>query len=585
MPNKLDTCISISRVLVLCGVIAACSTVEPRAATPGAKVNDIAERYLNWALDKAPETAYFSAISIDRHDGLYDNRPAAIAANQRQEDQFIAELNAIAPASLQGSAEWITASMLGQELRGNRDIRICRNELWNVNQMSGWHLSYPRLAELQPVETAEQQDQALRRWSKFASFVDQEIVNLKAGLELGYSSPKPVVRRVIEQINGLLEIPDEASPFNAPARHSDDAAFQAAMLAIVAEDIRPALERYRDFLSEEYLARARQELSITANPDGRECYEASLRYYTTLDSSGQAIYELGQATVADNRAEVIELGQKAYGVSDFKSAIDAAKNDSHDHFANREELLAFSRDAVLRAEQALPNWFGNVPDQAVAIVPFDERDEGTGRSAHYQAGSSERPAEYRIPLYQAEKQSRSNAEITAFHETWPGHHLQVASAQSVEGLHPVTQIIWFSGPGEGWARYSERLAEEMGLYETVNAPILRRAWPARGMVVDPGLHLFGWSREQAIEFMTESGRFPAGQADSLVDRIAILPGQLTAYDAGGLEILALRRDAETALGDAFDIREFHEQVLKNGTIPLGALRQQIEAWLLSSNVH
>ena len=383
----------------------------------------------------------------------------------------------------------------------------------------------------------------------------------------------------------MLEIPDEASPFNAPARHSDNAAFQTAMLAIVAEDIRPALERYRDFLSAEYLARARQELSITANPDGRECYEASLRSYTTLDSSGQTIYELGQATVADNRAEVIELGQKAYGVSDFKSAIDAARNDPHDHFANSEELLTFSRDAVLRAERALPEWFGNVPDQAVAIVPFDERDEGTGRSAHYQPGSSERPAEYRIPLYQAETQSRSNAEITAFHETWPGHHLQVASAQSVEGLHPVTQIIWFSGPGEGWARYSERLAEEMGLYKTVNAPILRRAWPARGMVVDPGLHLFGWSREQAIEFMTESGRFPASQADSMVDRIAILPGQLTAYDAGGLEILALRREAEATLGDTFDIREFHEQILKNGTIPLGALRQQIEAWLLSRNAH
>ena len=142
-------------MLALCGVIAACSTVEPRAATPGAKVNDIAERYLNWALDKAPETAYFSAISIDRHDGLFDNRPAAIAANQSQEDRFLAELNAISPASLQGSAEWITASMLGQELRGNRDIRVCRNELWDVNQMSGWHLSYPQLAELQPVETTD----------------------------------------------------------------------------------------------------------------------------------------------------------------------------------------------------------------------------------------------------------------------------------------------------------------------------------------------------------------------------------------------------------------------------------------------
>ncbi|HSG34430.1 MAG TPA: DUF885 family protein, partial [Sphingomonadaceae bacterium] len=131
----------------------------------------------------------------------------------------------------------------------------------------------------------------------------------------------------------------------------------------------------------------------------------------------------------------------------------------------------------------------------------------------------------------------------------------------------------------GWARYSEALAEEMGLYQTRSGPIRRRAWPARGMVVDPGIHLFGWTREQAIEFMMESGRFPETMGDDLVDRIAILPGQLTAYDSGGLEIVALRRQAEEALGDDFDIREFHDRVLENGTIPLPALRAHVERWI------
>ncbi len=157
--------------------------------------------------------------------------------------------------------------------------------------------------------------------------------------------------------------------------------------------------------------------------------------------------------------------------------------------------------------------------------------------------------------------------------------MQVAVAQSVAGLHDVTQIIWFSGPGEGWARYSEALAEEMGLYETTTGPIKRRAWPARGMVVDPGIHLFGWTREEAIEFMSESGRFADSLGDQMVDRIAILPGQLTAYDSGGLEILALRRQTEEALGERFDIRQFHERVLENGTIPLQQLRIHVEAWV------
>jgi uncharacterized protein (DUF885 family) len=215
------------------------------------------------------------------------------------------------------------------------------------------------------------------------------------------------------------------------------------------------------------------------------------------------------------------------------------------------------------------------------VVPFPEHEEGTGRSAHYRPGNAERAAEYRIPLYRPEEQSRGNAEATAFHETWPGHHLQVATAQSIEGKHPLTNIVWFSGPGEGWARYSEALAEEMGLYASASGPILRRAWPARGMVVDPGIHLFNWSREQAVEFMAVSGRFERDRADEMVDRIAILPGQLTAYDTGGLEILALRNEAAAALGENFDIREFHDEVLKNGTIPLTYLRQHIETWIVS----
>ncbi len=234
---------------------------------------------------------------------------------------------------------------------------------------------------------------------------------------------------------------------------------------------------------------------------------------------------------------------------------------------------------VRRAGAEMPNWIGTMPTQPVEVVPFDEHEEGTGRSAHYRAGSEERPGEYRIPLHEAEEQSRGNAEAVAFHEAWPGHHLQVAAAQAVEGLHPVTEIIWFSGPGEGWARYAEALAEEMGLYRTKTGPILRRAWPARGMVVDPGIHLFGWTREQAKAYLLESGRFPESEGDSLVDRIAILPGQLTAYDSGGLEIFALRAEAEAAMSDDFDIGEFHDRVLENGTIPLKQLRAHVEAWI------
>jgi uncharacterized protein (DUF885 family) len=393
------------------------------------------------------------------------------------------------------------------------------------------------------------------------------------------------VQRVIDQVDGVLSLEVEQSPFYSPAARDEDVAFAVATRAIVADQINPALQRYRDYLAGLYMESARAELAVTANPDGLACYEASLQSYTTLDRSGKEIYELGQATVAANSAAVIETGRAAYGLDDFKAIIDKVKNDPSDRFNNKEELLQFSRDAVQRAESEMPKWVNQMPKQGVVVVPFEDHEEGKGMSAHYRPASADRPGEYRIPLYQPEEQSRGDAEKVAFHEAWPGHHLQVAVGQSVEGLHPITQIVWFSGPGEGWARYAEALAEEMGLYETTTGTITRRAWPARGMVVDPGIHLFGWTREQAIEFMMESGAFPDSMGDQMVDRIAILPGQLTAYDSGGLEIFALRKMAEDAMGDNFDIREFHDRILENGTIPLIQLRAHIIAWIEDFKAH
>lgn len=557
--------------------------IEPATTNAGsvaaASVTHIADRYYATMLEKQPELAYFSGVELARHDGMNDNSQAARRALEVLEDEMLAELEQIDAVTLIGKTEWITRAYLLQALRSAKAQRVCHTELWNVNQMGGWHSGYTQIAQLQPVGSDLHREQSVARWSKMAAYIDQEIENLKTGLEQGYSAPKTVVQRVIDQLDGLLALEPEKSPFYTPAARDDNEAFAAATYDIVVNQITPALQRYRAYLAGPYMEGARTELSVTANPDGLACYEASLQAYTTLARSGKEVYELGLATVAANKAKVIELGQLAYGLDDFREILDEAKADPSDRFIDRDELLQFSRDMVQRAESEMPKWVGKMPARAVEVVPFEEHEEGTGMSAHYRPGTADRPGEYRIPLYNPEEQSRGNAEATAFHETWPGHHLQVATGQSVEGLHPITQIIWFSGPGEGWARYSEALAEEMGLYTTTTGPIKRRAWPARGMVVDPGIHLFGWTREQAIDFMMEAGRFPESMGDELVDRIAILPGQLTAYDSGGLEILALRKMAEHAMGENFDIRAFHDRILENGTIPLPQLRAHVEAWI------
>jgi len=546
---------------------------------PGARVNELADRYYAYRLQTQPEIAYFYGVELERHDGLSDNSPEALERTRQVEDELWAELQAIDPDALQGSVDWITYGFLRQALRSRRDLRVCHNELWAVNQMDGWQLNYPQLAEFQPVGSAELREQALARWRKLPAYIEQEILNLRAGLEAGYSSPQTAVQRVITQLDGLLAVPAEDSPFASPAQREEDEAFQAAFIALIAEQIMPAVARYREFLVTEYRPQAREALGVISNPDGRACYDASLRFYTTLDRSAEEVFALGRETVEGNRERVILLGREAWGLEDFTAIIDFMKNDPEDKFRSREELLEFSQSTVRHAGEAVRSWFGYVPEREAEVKPYPEYQEGTGVSARYEAGNSERPGVYRIDLSDPQKQSRGAAEATAFHEVWPGHHLQVSIAQEIPGLHPITQITWYSGMGEGWARYSEGLADEMGLYTTLTGPINRLAWPARGMVVDPGIHLFGWTRQQAIEFMGESGRMTDRELDEMVDRITVLPGQLTSYDSGGLEILALRQLAEERLGEDFDIREFHDRVLENGTVPLTLLREHVLAWL------
>ncbi|MDX1555961.1 MAG: DUF885 domain-containing protein [Xanthomonadales bacterium] len=558
---------------------AARETPEAQAA----RLSSLALLYYKNRLSFEPEAAYFSGIELDRHDGMLDNSTRSISSFQSYEGWMLQEVGRFDPEILVGTVSWITWAYLAEDLAARSRLYVCNHHLWNVNQMGGWHTRYPLLAEMQPVETHTLRSQALLRWQKFPGFIDQEIENLQLGLRRGYSAPRTVVTRVIEQVDGLLAVPIDESQLTSPARRAEDEAFAVEFTNLVSEEILPAYRRYRAFLADEYLPNAREGLSVLEIPKGRECYEASLRAYTTLDRSPEDVFELGQTTVAANRQQVIAKGMAAYGLDDFSAIIERVTNDPDDRFDSRDALLEFARAAVGRAETAMPQWFGTVPGQSAIVEPYPEYQEGTGMSARYEPGNSERPGTYRIPLYQPEEQSRGRVETTAFHEVWPGHHLQFSLAQSIPDLHEVTDLIWFSGMGEGWARYSEALAEEAGLYTTVSGPILRLAWPARGMVVDPGIHIFGWTREQAIEFMAESGRMSDKQLNDMVDRIAILPGQLTAYDSGGLEIMALRALAERELGEAFDIRRFHDALLQNGTLPLTALRQHMERWIASEH--
>ena len=545
----------------------------PAGAQGENSIDALADAYVNIRLARDPLAGIAAGLADPASVRLPDRSEAALAELDAREDALAQQL-----AALRTTAP--DAALLNILLDTDRGLRICRRELWNVSHMTGWQIGLSGFAAQQPVGTPEQRAAALTFWGDLPRFVDTEIANLRRGLARGYSVPQPVVRRVLQQFDGALAAPADKAPLLAPARRAGDAAFAAEFTRLFDSAVKPALARYRDFLRDDYLPRARTSLGLSALPDGSACYEAQLRFYTTLGRDARGVYALGEKTVADNKAAVTKIGRKTLGTPDFVATVRKAAEAADNRFQSEDELLAFLRAAVATGETKSKPYFLTPVAQPIAVEPLPDFQRGSGIPSHYQPSPDPaRPAIYRTASEQWARMSRGDAEVTAMHEAVPGHHLQTVLGRQSGAPSRLARIASNPAYFEGWGRYAEGLAEEEGAYSTPYAAIARRVWPGRGMVIDPGLHMFGWTREQAVAFILESGRFSAEEADAMVDRMAAMPAQMTAYDSGALEIAALRREAEKRLGKRFDIRRFHASVLEAGSVPLSMVRDHVEAWI------
>lgn len=560
--------------------ISECVTPAPPAPNVD-HLTGLADRLASLELAHDPSISQILGIKAPAQASWPERSPTALQAYAEASAAILANLHSI-PADKLGMRERALHSAMVERLEARRQLEICRLPLWaSINHMEGWHLELPRLAAEQRVGTEAERRAAIERWSPLDMRVKQEIANARKGLKEGYSSPRPVVLKVIKQLDAMLRGPPDRSPLYSPADRSDDAAFRRAFGAIVEGPVRLALSRYRDFLQTEYLPRARETLGVSAHPDGKACYAAFLRRHTTMARSPEEVYRLGQEAVARGLTQVAELGKAHLGSSNTMEIVKRLPQDPRNRFRSEEELLTFSRKVVESAVEKSRSLFTRLPEQPVHVEPLPEAQRGSGRSAHYEPGfDPTKPAFYRINSEAWQTETRGSAEVAAVHEGVPGHHLQISRALT-RASHPVAKLMTNAAFVEGWGRYAEELAEEAGIYGTPHALIARRLWPARGMVADPGLHVFGWSRERVVDYFVQSGRFARADAEDLVDRMAILPGQLTAYDSGFLEIMALRREAQAALGGRFDVRSFHELVLENGPVPLRTLRSLVAEWTQS----
>jgi uncharacterized protein (DUF885 family) len=562
-----------------------CCRAAPETGAPDARVLALADVYVDDVFAERPGAIARLRPPGARYDALPDDSLAGVAVREARHDGWLAELRAIPRESLAGDGARLAYDLAVQRLGAGEAMRVCRFERWRVSQMNGWPVAFSDVALSQPVETPELRAQAEARFAQLPAYVDAQIEALRVGLAEGLSAPRHVASLVVGQLDGLLAAPPEADPFASPALRGgeEDPKFRERFLVLEREAVRPALQRYRDFLANEYAPKARSSISVSAHPDGAACYRAALRWSTTLDLDPAAVHERGLAALADVDAEMRALSAESFGGQPVRALLERARSDPAFLYRDGAHLLTQAEAALERAWAALPRAFGRIPRSRAILEPIPKFQERTAAPHYLQAAlDGSQPAAYRVRLYQPERSSWTIGESTAFHEVVPGHHLQIALANESDGMPRIARFLFSSGFSEGWALYAEQLADELGLYAGPAdrlGMLSNRAWRAVRMVVDPGLHALGWSRERAIEFLLAHTALSPEQAAQEIDRYIAWPGQAASYLLGYEEILALRREAESRLGERFDVRAFHDVVLGAGSQTLPVLRARVAAWI------
>src|SRR3954452_24155490 len=548
-----------------------------------AKVRALADAYLEGYFQRNPDQVTLYGVPGRRHDALPDNSLDALKSWQAKEDGWLAQARTIDPATIESSPLRGTHAIVREALEASIGARVCRNELWTVSQMvNAWQVQDAYTVTIQPVGTDEARKDALARWSRLPHYIDTEIGNLRDGLKAGYSAPKGNVRIVIDQMDTLIATPTSESPFDSPAVRDKTPEFVEHFDLLVRQQIVPAFTRYRDFLRTEYLPAAREAIAVSANPNGAACYDASVRYHSSLPITAEAVHAAGLREVARLDAEMKAICERSFGISDVPALLQQARTGKRFLFKSPEELIARSQAALTRAKARIPDWFGLLPKADVVIERYPKFREKNGPNEYNPpAEDGSRSAVFFINAYQAEEKSRVEIDSTPFHEPIPGHHLQGAIALERKSIHPIGRYLGNAGYQEGWALYAERLADEMGLFSgdlDRLGMLSSQALRAVRLVVDSGIHTGGWTRQQAIDFMLAHTAEDHGDVVSEVDRYIIYPGQATAYMLGKLEISMAREEAKAAMGGRFDIKQFHDRVLEDGAVPVSFLHDKINSW-------
>ena len=527
-------------------------------------------------------------------DRVDDLSPRALAAQVARLDRAIAALGEIDPRDLSPANrehyeafEW----MLAHERR-NLDFGT---RFFTITSLGGWHTRFADLIRATPYSSERDYRDLLARLAGFGPYARQNVDLLRMGMESGYTQPCVSLQGYGRSITGYLSDTPEASVFARPFAAMPDSLpapvreeLQSEALRVIDEVVNPAYQAFADFYAESYEPACRTSVGLSSLPGGREAYDHALRYYTSLDTDAPTIHALGRQEVARIRAEMEAVMDEVDFEGEFAEFLAFLRSDPQFYASDAETYLRHVAWIGKTIEARLPQFFSRLPGNPYGISVIPRQIAPMTATAFYQPGAADgtRAGQYFVNLYDLSSRPLYELPALGLHESVPGHHLQISLQGENEDLPDWRRFYYFHAFGEGWGLYAEFLGEEMGIYRTPYerfGRLIYDMWRAARLVVDTGMHAMGWTRQEAIDFMLANTGLTPANVVAEVDRYITYPGQATAYKHGELKIRELRQRAEAALGDRFDLREFHIALLTGGSLPLKVLDNRMQRWIDARN--
>ena len=533
---------------------------------------------------------YATYVGYPGQNGLWPD--PSLKANlkySKKRGEFLKKLNAIDTKQLSEDAH-LGWRLVNKSLQTDIDGHSFPEELILIHQRSGVQQDIAGTLSIMPKTNRQDFTDRLSRLRNAATYIDKTIEVLRAGVEMKITPPQITLRNVPNQIRNMIPKDISDSPLLSSFNHfpstisvTEQAQIIHEATTIIKKDIYPAFEKLLEFIESEYIPNANQSIALSNKPNGTRWYEHRVRMFTTSDLTPKEIHKLGLIEVKRIRAEMEGIIKQSGFKGNFTEFTHFLRTDPQFYMKSAEDLLAKYRDISKRADPELPRLFGKLPRMPYGVIPIPDYSARSQTTAYYRGGSQEigRAGYFYANTYALDTRPTWEMEALTLHEAMPGHHLQISLSQELPETHPLLQNLSYTGFVEGWGLYAESLGDEMGFYQDPYSKfgqLSYEMWRAVRLVVDTGMHLYNWERQEAIDYFAGNTAKSLHDIEVEIDRYISWPGQALAYKIGELKFKQLRAEAEKSLGENFNIREFHDELLSKGALPLDILEQRMRSW-------